>query len=178
MEVDVRRIGYVHGSWQGHDTLEQRFRFDGPGVDAQAVADVLLTAPLIGEDSVFGSRPGVEGARTDRSRSVAGFSPAPGFRFDVEITEREGSFLVRFTQPDRSVPYLQGDLLWGITDGEAEGAVLDEQVNTERALQVVSDPLDGDRRSLRRWLFFRIGHKQVMQRATRNIAALLDRRSI
>ena len=85
---------------------------------------------------------------------------------------------MRFTQPDRVVPYLQGDLLWSINDDVAKGAVLDEQVNTERALQVVSDPLDGDRRSLRRWLFFRIGHKQVMRGATRNIAALLDRRSI
>ena len=178
METEVRRIAYVHGSWQGRDTLEQRFRFDGSGVNAQAVADVLLNAPLIGEDSVFGSRPGEERAGSDQSRSVAGFSPAPGFRFDVEITERAWSFLVRFTQPDRKVPYLQGDLLWSISDGEATGAVLDEQINTERALQVVSDPLNGDRRSLRRWLFFRIGHKQVMQGATRNIAALLARRNI
>ena len=177
METEVRRIAYVHGSWQGRDTLEQRFRFEGSSVDAAAVAQVLLDTPLIGEDSVFGSRPGAEGARRERSRSVTGFSPTPGFRFDVEITERAGSFLVRFTQPDRTVPYLQGDLLWSISD-ESDGALLDEQINTEQALQVVTEPLDGDRRSLRRWLFFRIGHKQVMDKATRNIASLLDRRSI
>ncbi len=173
----VRRTAYVHSHWQGRDTLEQRFRFGGDGVDADAIAEVLLTAPLIGEDSVFGSRPGEEGSRTDRSRSLRGFSPAPGFRFDVDLTQREGGFLVRFSQADRTVPYLQGDLLWIISD-EAEGAVLDEQINTERALEAVAEPLGGPRRSLRRWLFFRLGHKQVMRGAAGNIAALLDRRIV
>jgi len=171
----VRRVAYVHGSRQGRDTLEQRFRFEGQAANAAAVADVLLNEPMTGDDSVFGSRPGKETRRTEESWSISGFSPAPGFRFDVDITHRNGDFHVRFTQPDRSAPYLQGDLLWVISD-EPDGAILDEQINTQRALDVVAEPLGGDRPSLRRWLFFRIGHKQVMQGATRNIGALLDRR--
>ncbi len=173
----VRRAAYVRSRRQGRDTLEQRFRFEGDGADADAIAEVLLTAPLIGEGSVFGGRPGEEGRRTDRSRSLHGFSPAPGFRFDVDLARRKGVFHVRFSQPDRTVPYLQGDLLWTISDG-ADGAVLDEQINTERALEAVAEPLGGPGRSLRRWLFFRLGHKQVMSGAAGNIALLLDRRSV
>lgn len=176
METIVRRMAYVHGSRQGRDTLEQRFRFEGQAVNAAAIADVLLNAPLIGDGSVFGSRPGEETRRTADSRSVSGFSPAPGFRFDVDITHRDDAFHVRFAQPDRTAPYLQGDLLWIISD-EPDGAVLNEQINTQRALEIVDEPLGGDRPSLRRWLFFRIGHKQVMTGATRNIGTLLDRRN-
>ena len=173
METVVRRVSFVHGSEGGRDTLEQRFRFEGDGISADQIASVLLNSPLIGEKSVFGNRPGEETARTDGSRNVVGFSPAPGFRFDVAITPRNGSFRVRFTQPDRTVPYLQGDLLWSIAD-EPDGAVFDEQINTQRALAVVTEPLGGDGRSLRRWLFFQMGHKQVMSRATRNIGDILD----
>ena len=173
METVVQRVRFVRGSEQGRDTLEQRFEFAGDGVDADAIADVLLNAPLTGENSVFGNRPGKETARTDGSRSMVGFSPAPGFRFDVAITPHDRSFHVRFTQPDRTVPYLQGDLLWSISD-ETHGAVFDEQINTQQALAVLTEPLTGDRRSLRRWLFFRMGHKQVMSRATRNLGDILN----
>lgn len=173
MTAGVRRVAFVHSYRRGRGTLEQRYQFEGDGADAEAITDVLLTAPLTGENSVFGARPGQEGSGADRSRNLRGFSPAPGFRFDVDLTTGASGFVVRFSQPDLNVPYLQGDLLWIIGDN-AGGAMLDEQINTERALQDVSEPLGGSRASLRRWLFFRVGHKQVMQRATRNIAALLD----
>jgi hypothetical protein len=58
---------------------------------------------------------------------------------------------------------------------ETAGAYLDEQINTEHAFHVVDKALTGVRRSLRRWLFFRGGHSLVMNRATRNIATLLNR---
>jgi hypothetical protein len=61
-----------------------------------------------------------------------------------------------------------------VEDG-ADGAVLSEHINTERAFQVAKEPLRGSRPSLRRRLFFRVGHKRVMSEATNNIAALLDR---
>jgi hypothetical protein len=177
MPVVVRRTAFSQSYVQGRGSLEQRFEFAGDGVNAGAIADVLLTAPLIGENSVFGSRSGRERGHTNRSRSVRGFSPAPGFRFDVDLTRRDEGFRVRFSQPDLDVPYLQGDLLWVISD-EPEGAVLDEQINTGLALQAVSEPLGGPGRSLRRYLFFRVGHKQVMRGASRNIAALLERRNV
>lgn len=173
----VVRTSYVLGSRQGLTTLEQRFRFGGDGANAVAIAGVLLMAPLTGGESVFGDRPGEEGPRTDSSRILLGFSPAPGFRFDVDLAQQdEGVFLVRFSQPDRKVPYLHGDLVWTVED-EGDGAVLHEQINTETAFQVASEPLSGSRRSLRRWLFFRAGHKQVMSRATNNIAVLLNRQA-
>ena len=171
----VTRTDHVLGSRQGLTTLEQRFLFAGGEATAAGVAHVLLTAPLIGADSVFGERPGEEGPRTSSSRALRGFSPAPGFRFDVDLARQDGGvFVVRFSQPDRGVPYLQGDAVWTVSD-ESGGAALHEEINTERALQVSSDPLSGPRPSLRRWLFFRIGHKQVMSRAASNIAALLHR---
>ncbi len=177
METVVRRIAYVRSRVDGRDTLEQRFQFNGRGADANAITDILLTAPLIGDNSVFGSRPGEETNATDRARTVRGFSPAPGFRFDVDITQPDGMFLVRFSQPERNVRYLQGDLLWTVRDDSA-GAVLDEQINTQQALEAGAEPLGGPRWSLRRWLFFRMGHKQVMTGASHNIAALVDRRNI
>jgi hypothetical protein len=174
MTIDVSRVAHELIRHQGRDALAQRFLF--AGARAAAVADVLLAALLAGDSSVFGNRPGVEIERSDTSRRMRGFSPAPGFRFDVELTHRgEDGFAVRFSQPDRRVPYLRGDLLWTITD-EADGAVLDEQINTERALQSLDAPLGGDRPSLRRWLFFRVGHRQVMLGATKNIAAILPTR--
>lgn len=173
----VERTRHVLGSRQGLTTLEQRFRFEGAGATAAAIAGVLLTAALTGGESVFGDRPGEEGPRTDTSRTLRGFSPAPGFRFDVDLAQQDGAvFLVRFSQPDRKVPYLHGDLLWTVAD-EAGGAVLDEQINTEQAFQVASEPLSGPRPSLRRWLFFRAGHTRVMSRATNNIALLLNGRA-
>lgn len=170
----VVRANHRVGSRQGLTTLEQRFRFAGNGASAAAVAGVLLMAPLTGGDSVFGDRPGEEGPRSDSSRTLRGFSPAPGFRFDVALAQQNtGVFLVRFSQPDRKTPYLQGELVWIIAD-EDNGATFDEEINTERAFQVASEPLSGPRPSLRRWLFFRAGHKQVMSRATKSIAVLID----
>ena len=175
MTTSVRRITHELTRHQGRDALEQRFLF--AGVEAATVADVLLTAPLVGDSSVFGNRPGDEEERTDTSRVLGGFSPAPGFRFDVELSSEDASiFVVRFSQPARRVPYLEGDVLWTVVD-DTDGALFNEQINTELALQSVSMPLGGDRPSLRRWLFFRVGHKQVMRGATRNIAAILDDRS-
>ncbi len=170
----VVRTHHVIGSRQGLTTLEQRFRFEGDGANPAAIVGILLTAPLTGDDSVFGNRPGNEGPRGDSSRTLRGFSPAPGFRFDVDLAQQDdGVFLVRFSQPDRKAPYLQGDLVWRVVD-EGDGTVLDEEINTERAFEVASEPLSGPRPSLRRWLFFRVGHKQVMSRATNNIAVLLN----
>lgn len=176
MAVVVRQIAHEYRPRQGGDTLHQRFRFQGPGVSAAAIADVLATEPMVGERSIFGTRPGREVSGPGRTRGVRGFSPAPGFRFDVDVTEQDGSLVLRFSQPDRREPYLEGEALWTISD-DADGAVLDEQINTERALEVVTQPLDGPRRSLRRWLFFRLGHRRVMAGAMDNIAALLDDRA-
>lgn len=174
--ITVQRTRRRLGSRPGLTTLEQRFLFEGPGATATAIIGVLRTARLIGAASVFGDRPGVEGA-SGESRTLRLFSPAPGFRFDVEFAlHDDGVCLVRFSQPDRTIPYLRGHLLWTIAD-DAGGAVLDEQVNTERALHVAGEPLSGPRPSLRRWLFFRAGHAQVMRRATGNIAALVSRQS-
>lgn len=171
--TSVERTHHALGSREGYTTLEQRFRFAGDGATAAAVSGILLAAPLTGTNSVFGDRPGEEGDRSESTRALRGFSPVPGFRFDVDLTQRnEGAFLVRFSQPDRTTPYLQGELVWTITDQDGD-AVLDEQINTEAAMRVAGDPLSGPRPSLRRWLFFRAGHKQVMSKATTNIAALL-----
>lgn len=171
--ASVVRTHFELGSRAGVTTLEQQFRFDGEGADAASIAGLLLTAPLTGAASVFGDRPGEEGPRTESSRSLRGFSPAPGFRFDVDLTLRgAGAFVVRFSQPGRDAPYLQGHLLWTISN-DGDGALFYEQINTEKALEVASEPLSGPRPSLRRWLFFRAGHKQVMARATNNLAVLL-----
>jgi len=178
MPTVVRRSSHVLAKREGLTTLAQRFQFEGERVDAGAIAGLLLTAPLTGTDSVFGNRPGEEGERTETTRRLKGFSPAPGFRFDVDLIRQEGYvFIVRFSQPERSVPYLEGDLLWLITD-DPDGTVLDEQINTKRAMQSVNEPLGGRRTSLRRWLFFRLGHKQVMSAATKNLARLLDQQAI
>lgn len=170
--MTVRRVASAHGRHHGRPTLEQRFLFEGAGV--AALEGLLLSAPLTGDGSIFGRRPGDEEAR-EGGRRLRGFSPAPGFRFDVDLTPREeGLFVVRFTQPDRRAPYLQGEFTWTFRD-VPNGAVLDEQINTGAALAEVSEPLGGARPSLRRWLFFRMGHRQVMQGATKNLAALRAR---
>ncbi len=170
----VVRTNHALGSRNGLTTLEQRFRFEGVGARAIAIARLLLTAPLTGADSVFGPRPGDQGTRTPSSWTLRRFSPAPGFRFDVHLARQNGgTFLVRFSQPDRAVPYLEGDLVWTVVD-DGDGAVLDEQINTEQAMRTAHAPLHGPRPSLRRWLFFRAGHRQVMSQATHHIARLLD----
>lgn len=169
--VTVRRARHELGTREGQTTLEQRFHFEG--ADAEAIAGVLRNAALIGDESVFGNRPGREGDRSGETRSLRGFSPAPGFRFDVDLTGAgDGTFVIRFSQPDRKAPYLEGAFVWTVVD-EPGGAALDEQINTEPAMEIVDAPLGGGGPSLRRWLFFRVGHRQVMRGATRNIAALL-----
>lgn len=170
LAMAVRRVSAVHGAYQGRSTLVQQFRFEGSS--AATIADLLRTAPLVGAGSVFGERPGDDEQREGEGRRLRGFSPAPGFRFDVDLTRWDGGFMVRFSQPARRVPYLQGGLLWALRDVEG-GVVLDEQINTEAALVAGAQPLGGPRPSLRRWLFFRAGHPQVMKRATRNLAALV-----
>lgn len=172
MAVTVRRTNHEWTYRSGRGTLAQRFVFDG--ADARAICDVLLTAPLVGERSIFGSRPGREHGRSSTSRTMRGFSPAPGFRFDVDLTAIEPCvFLVQFSQPDLQVPYLRGDVLWTISN-EDGSAVFEEEINTDRALAVVAEPLGGPEPSLRRWLFFRAGHGRVMLAATSNIAALVE----
>lgn len=171
--ADVERTELEHGSRQGLTTLAQRFVFSGDGLSAAGLASLLMHAPLVGERSVFGNRPGrEEPAAGSGSRTVRNFSPAPGFRFDVELTRLEETILVRFSQPGRSRPYLQGQLAW-ILEDVPTGVALDEQVNTDRAMTLVDEPLSGARSSLRRWLFFRVGHVRVMRGATRNLAALV-----
>ncbi len=167
--MTVRRLAMRHGSHRGRRTLEQRFLFDG--ASAAVLAGLLSTAPLTGDGSIFGTRPGEEEA-TEGGRRLRGFSPVPGFRFDVDLKPLEdGVFVVRFSQPGRRAPYLQGELTWTLRD-VPDGAVLDEQINTEHALAVVAEPLGGPRPSLRRLLFFRMGHQRVMDGATGNLAAL------
>lgn len=173
--AEVAQTHHAIGRLRGLRTLEQRFRFTGEGATADEIAAVLLTAPITGGGSIFGERPGKLATRTEASWTLVGFSPAPGFRFDVHLDRQSQSlFLVRFSQPDRNTPYLAGEFVWSITD-EGDGAVLDEQINTERAAEVVSEPLTGPRSSIRRWLFFRVGHPQVMRRATGNVATLVRR---
>lgn len=77
-------------------------------------------------------------------------STGPTSAPDVDLTQLDRSLVLRFSQP--------------------------EQINTDRALQIVGQPLGGRKTSLRRWLFFRLGHQRVMVGATKAIAALLDDR--
>ena len=106
-------------------------------------------------------------------RNLRAFSPAPGFHFDVELVEQSpGVFVVSFAQPDRSSPYLEGDLLWTVS-GADNATSLREEINTESAMRRGLQPLGGSRLSLRRWAFFRLGHRQVMLRAAKNIAKLV-----
>ncbi len=171
--VTVKRTDHSLTSRDGRSVLEQRFRFEGQRATADAIAEILMTAPLVGEGSIFGRRPGTEGIGSQDSRTLKDFSPVVGFQFDVDM-RREGahSFVVRFSQPGRRVPYLQGDAVWTLL-GSDDGVTFDEQINTAAALGLGKQPLDGPRLSLRRWLFFRVGHKQVMAGATKSIAGLL-----
>ena len=127
---------------------------------AAAIGDLLRTAPLTGAESIFGNRAGDEIAPAGGTRRLAGFSPAPGFRFDVDLEARpDDAFVVRFSQPQRRTPYLAGEFLWTLRD-DPDGALFDEQINTAEALRVVARPLGGERPSPRRWLFFRTAVKK------------------
>ena len=181
MEPSVQRTRHEVGRRGGDTTLVQTFRFGG-GVTSAAIAGVLRGAPLVGPDSIFGERPGSEehvdatsGSTSGSSRRLSGFSPVPGFRFDVELSEPEpGVFMASFSQDDRRTPYLAGDAVWFVNDGpDGRGdAVFEEEINTERAAGVGARPLTGPKPSLRRWLFFRLGHAKVMSGATSQMARL------
>lgn len=178
----VRRTRRERGDREGETTLGRTFVFSD-GITASAVAEALRTAPLVGDGSIFGGRLGSEVALGDRghaTRDLCGFSQAPGFRFDVDLAEPSGEcggtdrdvpvLVASFSQPDRATPYLAGDAVWFVSDG-LEGARLDEEINTERAA-VGPQPLAGARPSLRRWLFFRVGHAKVMAEVAERIARL------
>ena len=168
----VELTRHERGRHDGRTSLIQEFQFTG--VTADAIADVLMSAPLLGPGSIFGERPGEEVAAKDNARGMRGFSPVAGFRFDVDMTRRDRHlFVVRFSQPGRRNAYLNGDAVWSLIDAD-DGSLFDEQINTPAASRVGATPLSGSRPSLRRWLFFRVGHRQVMTGSTRNIASLVD----
>lgn len=171
MVVNVKRLGPpVVGHRAGVHTLEQRWLFEG--IDAATLGDILWTKPLLGEGSIFGERTGASAEERDDTRQVRSFSPVPGFRFDVIMRRADPKTLVvRFAQPDRATPYLAGEFVWFLSDVEG-GALFEEQINTEAAMKLAAEPLSGARTSLRRWLFFRVGHARVMDETLRNIAAL------
>lgn len=170
--MGARREGKAeHGrDTLGRDTLVQRFRFEG--ATAAELAELLWTGPLVGSPAIFAGK-GSDGSTDEPgARSIRGFRPAPGFRFDVRM-ERAGdlAFVVAFTQPDRAVPYLAGGLAWSFADDGAD-ALLDEQINTAAARALGAEPLGGPRPSLRRWLFFRVGHGAVMDAMVANLDGL------
>jgi hypothetical protein len=156
--------------------LSQTFPFDGAAVDD--VARVLAEEPLVGPRSVFGDKKAKTAGAAGAVRRIEGFEPAPVplLRFDVELrqepTDDGVRVLVEFSQPGRKRPYLVGQFVWLLSAG-GNGAVLDEEINTPTALEIVDRPLHGHRFSVRRWLFFAGGHKRLMTEATANIRALL-----
>ena len=163
---------------RGLRTLSQTFTF--PGATAEEVAHVLATAPLVGDSSIFGART-TESTSTDGAvRSVIGFEPVPIplLRFDVTMTQQRAddgaTIVLEFRQPSRRRPYLAGQFVWLIGDGDGDsGAVLQEEINTPAALDLVDEPLHGTPFSLRRLLFFSGGHRRLMQDVIGNIGALL-----
>ena len=165
----VRRAATI-GRREGHTTLSQTFFFER--ASAEALAEALWEKPLIGSHSVFGPQKRAEVGRDDERRTLRDFSPAPGFLFDVVMIRKGNDFVVQFSQPRRDVPILAGEILWSFRDVEG-GAVLQEEINTELASEHVSHPLSGPKPSVRRWVFFRVGHAQVMKNATRNLAGLV-----
>ena len=163
----------------GFRTLSQSFRF--PGATADELAHVLAEAPLVGEASILGNRVAKSTASEGGVRLVSGFQPAPGplLRFDVEMrqvrTETGAQVVLEFSQPHRRRPYLAGQFVWLLSNAaDGRAAVLQEEINTPTALAIVDRPLHGHRPSLRRYLFFAVGHKRVMRDVEANIAALLE----
>lgn len=161
----------------GLRTLSQTFTFAGADVDD--VARVLAEAPLVGPNSVFGNKKVKSAAPPGKVRRTEGFEPAPVplLRFDVELrqepTDRGVHVLVEFSQPGRKHPYLEGQFVWLLSAGD-QGAILNEEINTPTALDIIDRPLHGRRFSVRRWLFFAGGHKRLMAEATTNIRTLLS----
>lgn len=151
-------------------TLSQSFRFSG--LNSHDIATTILTKLLVGEESLLGNRPGTEVAAPEGERHLRDFSPTPGFRFDVHLRHADASlFVVQFSQPSLDTPYLSGELIWTLED-ESQGSLFSEEINTPRTLDHLHHPLSGRRHSIRRWLFFRVGHPQVMNRLAINIARL------
>ncbi|MCP3990182.1 MAG: hypothetical protein GY724_13985 [Actinomycetia bacterium] len=157
--------------------LAQSFRF--PGASGEQLASILATAPLVGENSIFGDRK-VKSTSTDSGvRRAIGFEPAPIplLRFDVEIRQQDtdsGTLaIVEFDQPQRRRPYLAGQFVWQLEDGPDTTAVLREEINTSFALGIVSRPLHGSALSFRRWLFFAGGHQRLMKDLASNLRELL-----
>lgn len=159
--------------------LTQTFRF--PGASKDRLAEILATAPLLGEDSIFGDRR-VRSTSTDTGvRQAIGFEPAPIplLRFDVKLRQQVTdddltTVILDFDQPGRSRPYLTGQFLWLLTDEPGTTAVLQEEINTPTALNVVDRPLHGAPLSFRRWLFFAGGHQRLMKDVTANLKLLLE----
>lgn len=155
--------------------LSQSFRF--PGATSSDLADVLATAPLVGDDSIFGQRTVASVSTEGRARRAVGFEPAPVplLRFDVEIRQSDsdqGTLLtLEFTQPGKRRPYLAGQFVWYLEDDGV--AVLREEINTPAALAIVDRPLHGSPLSFRRWLFFAGGHQRLMSDVADNLAELL-----
>ena len=174
MSIEVNRVGkVVLAKNRDLDTLRQSFRISE--VPSETVADILMNAPMVGSGSLFGARPGIEAASEDGSRHLQAFSPAPGFQFDLQLKRVEALvFVVRFSQPDRASPYLAGELAWFLNN-EGPGCLFNEEINTPEAAKLCKEPLRGTSPSLRRWLFFRVGHPQVMTKLMTNLAELADR---
>jgi len=171
MTIEVQRAASPQTAQRdGLYTLSQSFRFSG--LSSHDVATTILTKALVGEGSLFGNRPGTEVAAPEGERHLRNFSPAPGFRFDVHLRQAEAALLVvRFSQPSLDTPFLSGEFLWTF-ENERQGSLFSEEINTQPALDHVHHPLSGRRPSMRRWLFFRVGHPQVMNRLALNIARL------
>lgn len=158
--------------------LTQSFRF--PGASKDRLAEILATAPLVGENSIFGNRK-VTSTSTDADvRCAIGFEPAPIplLRFDVKLRQQVAdtnrtSVVLDFDQPGRSRPYLAGQFLWLLTDEPDTTAVLREEINTPTALGIVDRPLHGSPMSVRRWLFFAGGHQRLMKDVAANLRLLL-----
>lgn len=86
--------------------LTQTFRF--PGGSKDRLAEVLATAPLVGENSIFGSRTARSTSTDSGIRQAIGFEPAPIplLRFDVmleqQVVDDRTVVILTFEQPDRS----------------------------------------------------------------------------
>ena len=93
--------------------------FEFTNTSAASLAHILSTHPLVGSPTaIFGHHP--EATAPDGVRAIKDFCPAADFRFDINVTRPEGTakmrggmdcefaFLVEFTQPWNTDPYLEG----------------------------------------------------------------------
>lgn len=169
----VRRIGAPKvGERKGLTTLEQRFSFEG--VSTERLSATIWSRPLVGNGSILGTK-AREAQETPRGRLARDFRPASTFCFDLRIRkEAEGLFIVNFSQPNREVPFLDGDAVWTVYDNPTgEGALLVEHINDVAAVEKRAAPLTGPKPSFRRWLFFKLGHASAMDEITKRIAAMV-----